>query len=301
MLLSAALAAMLSLAPAVAMAAPPAPPQGLRFGGEPSGRLSAGCGKTPPSAGNPRAMSMVLPMWGGAQAPVDAQRTYLIMLPTNYDPARPLPLSFVFHGAGGNQDAAMFYGLQDAPGARENGIFVFPSGLTPPRYNSGVGWDEPCDGYDMPFVRAMIAQVEEDYCVDTARIFATGFSWGGDMANSVGWCMGDVFRAVGPGSGGEILAGGSLSQGSSVKSAFRLTYTDNDPYYTFTQVQTLYRNAHGCQATGTETVMSNPSGTCTSYTGCGKPVIGCLYPGRGHSLPSPAWAPDLWAFFQSFQ
>jgi poly(3-hydroxybutyrate) depolymerase len=302
---------LVGLAAVSAVAAPPAQPKNLAFGlPSPvgSGGRSAGCGKTPPAGPNPLTLHMTLPVWGtNPQLKTDAQRDYEVMTPTSYDPNKPLPVTFVFHEYGGSMGGAVGFGLQEAAGARENGIFIFPQGLLPPRYgNVGPGWDEPCNGYDMPFVQAMLAQVEGDYCVDTNRVFATGFSWGGDMANSVGWCLGDAFRAVAPASGGEIVSGGSTSAGSAAKAAYRLTYDPGDPNYSFGGVLNLYRNAHGCSAASDDTDISNPggpTGVCKAYTGCaaGAPVIACVYSGLGHGIPQPGWKDDVWRFFSGFQ
>jgi poly(3-hydroxybutyrate) depolymerase len=261
---------------------------------------TSGCGHTPPAASNPRAMTVTLPVWGGPQAPTDTLRSYQILLPTTYDQNRAYPVIFLFHGAGGSE--AFSLGLQDAAGARENAIFVSPSGVAPPRYGAGIGWDEPCDGYDMPFVETMLSQIETDYCVNPDRVFATGFSWGGDFANSVGWCLGDKVRAVAPTNGGEMLSGGTLAAGSARKAAFRITYADNDAYTQsmFNSVITQYRAAHGCGATFSSSPRSNPAGTCKTYSGCDEPVIDCMYPGIGHTPPAPSWRDDVWAFFSSF-
>ena len=46
---------------------------------------------------------------------------------------------------------------------------------------SGCGWPNPSDT-DMKFADAVVAQIEQNFCVDTNRIFATGWSYGASMS-----------------------------------------------------------------------------------------------------------------------
>jgi poly(3-hydroxybutyrate) depolymerase len=220
-----------------------------------------------------------------------------------------------FHGAGGRKGD---FPVRNAEGAAENAIHVSPSGLEPPRYGlNTLGWDEPCGGYDMVFVTTMLAAIESDYCVDENRRFATGFSWGGDISNSLGWCLGHTFRAVASASGGHMTsadaAGTTVEAGSARKSAYRITYANNDGYVVekngsvvngFENVLDLYRRAHGCadtfDARPSPNIPGKPDGVCKTYTGCDAPVIACFYEEMGHQFP-PTWSLDTWNFFASFR
>ena len=51
---------------------------------------------------------------------------------------------------------------------------------------------------DLAFTSAILDYMGENYCVDPARVFATGHSWGGDMAMVVACFLGDRFRAAVP-------------------------------------------------------------------------------------------------------
>ena len=50
-------------------------------------------------------------------------------------------------------------------------------------------------GEDEALTRAMMTDLEGKYCVDKARYFATGFSFGGSMSYTAACNMSDVFRA----------------------------------------------------------------------------------------------------------
>src|SRR5207248_283224 len=56
-------------------------------------------------------------------------------------------------------------------------------------------------GRDIAFARSMVTFLESNLCIDTGRIFATGFSFGGMMSDAIGCDMADVFRAIAPMSG----------------------------------------------------------------------------------------------------
>ena len=69
-------------------------------------------------------------------------------------------------------------------------ILVFPQGLdNPPSWNAGIGAQGPTgDADDIQFTRDMLGFLEKNYCVDSHRIYVTGFSLGGGMAYRVA-CM----------------------------------------------------------------------------------------------------------------
>jgi len=218
-------------------------------------------------------------------------RSYELLVPSTYDPATPLPLVYVFHAQNGSIAQAKGLGLQDVPGASASAIFVFPQGVAFESY--GIGWNEHCTGYDMPFFDAMQEATGSAYCVDLERVFAAGFSWGADFANNLGCCRGNQVRAVAASSG----ADGNYNP-SCLPSlpALRLSYADNDiyPQSAFDIAVGLYRTAHHCSTS------SDPlASPCLSYRGCDAPVIECRYPGLGHTLPA-GWAGDVWSWFSSF-
>ncbi len=80
---------------------------------------SSGCGNRPPEAGaSPYSVGVTI---------AGTARTYKVSLPAGYDANTPIPLTVVFHGAGGNADVAIAFGLQTAAAAaHENAIFAFP-------------------------------------------------------------------------------------------------------------------------------------------------------------------------------
>ena len=218
-------------------------------------------------------------------------RRYIVDAPATIAPGQALSLVFVFHGNGGNGQASQGMGLQNVPGAQEAALFVFPDGL--PFMGFGVGWNGGCNGYDMDFVDAMIDTLSSEYCVDVSRIFAAGFSWGGDMCQSLACCRGDIFRAVAPASGPELYPPGQVCP-STPRPSLRMTYADNDAYPSsmFAERLAWYREEQGCSDSSTP-VSPDP---CISWSGCARPVVACEYPGLGHAWPGD-WAQETWRFF----
>jgi poly(3-hydroxybutyrate) depolymerase len=117
-------------------------------------------------------------------------------LPDNYDNNKPYWLVFAFHWMGGTSEQidtggsngyiSAYYGLQKL--SNNGAIFVAPQGL-------GGGWANS-GGQDMRLVDDMLKLIEENYCVDTAHIFANGFSYGGGMSYAIACNRAKVFRGV---------------------------------------------------------------------------------------------------------
>jgi poly(3-hydroxybutyrate) depolymerase len=130
-------------------------------------------------------------------------RRYIIDIPANYDPNKPYKLFFCFHWMGGsdqhvangsisNGGAANwgYYGLKRmATNAGEQCIFVAPQG-----YTDGSPWRG--DNKDHTFFEDMLALFKGQLCVDTTRVFATGFSFGGMETVSQSFGHQKYLRAV---------------------------------------------------------------------------------------------------------
>jgi polyhydroxybutyrate depolymerase len=76
-------------------------------------------------------------------------------------------------------------------------ILVFPQGVdNPPSWNAGVGAYGPTgDADDVQFTRDLIRYLEHNYCVDSHRIYVTGYSLGGGMAYRIACALSDQIAA----------------------------------------------------------------------------------------------------------
>jgi len=131
------------------------------------------------------------------------ERSYFVDLPAAYDGRRALPAVLVFHGGGGAALSARTQTRMSEKGQAERFIAVYPQG-------SGVlstkllTWNATtCCGYAMQhridevaFVRAVLDDLEANFQVDRARVYATGISNGGMMAYLSACALADRFAAI---------------------------------------------------------------------------------------------------------
>ena len=132
-------------------------------------------------------------------------RTFLVHVPTGYQAgAKPLPLVFMLHGAGGSGKQVVFQTGWDKKADKENFLAVFPDALPArpdrpaafrgnPRFwrdGSGrgakiggakIGGAESADIDDVGFITSVLDTMEKRFSVDTKRVYVTGFSSGASM------------------------------------------------------------------------------------------------------------------------
>jgi poly(3-hydroxybutyrate) depolymerase len=193
-------------------------------GNLPSGK-SAGCGKPP--GGDDTDAKFVLkeihltgitnPMYlaGGAvykdnQLPrggkYDFQfRPYSVRLPKGYDSTKTYAVVLGGGGCGGSAE-----GFAGGPGGGyqpDNSNSTIQVGLS---YLAGCFADggrtfadnNLTDTPEAPYVRQVIAEVQNNYCTDKSLVFESGTSSGGWESFTTGCADADVIRAIGPVSGG---------------------------------------------------------------------------------------------------
>ncbi len=253
-------------------------------GGLPGATPSDGCNMAAPATG-PRSIDV-----GGAM------RDYILRLPDGYDPAVPHRIIFAFHGGSGsavqvdNGDPANtasdptgpYYDIMD-----ESVDTIFVAG------QADGTWDTS-SSKDVNYVKAIVAELESTLCIDTSRIFATGFSMGALMTiNNVGCKMADVFRAIAPMSGALTTCPGDAAI------PYWSSHGTSDTTIDISrgeEARDEFVSRNGCDDT---TVASTPPG-CVTYQGCneGYPVSFC--PFDGVHQPPPFSGPAIWAFFSQF-
>lgn len=134
------------------------------------------------------------------------ERSYLLHIPSGYDPSKRYPLVLSFHGFTSNSEdqstLTRFGKLADSEGF----IVVFPQGLAvppfPPRWNAGITpFMEEDSADDVGFVKALLDDLEATLCVDTYRIYANGFSNGAGFVHRLACELSDRITAIGGVSG----------------------------------------------------------------------------------------------------
>lgn len=264
-------------------------------GGSASTGRSAGCGKTRTLMNGRKTI-----MSGG-------NREYILRVPDNYDNNKPYRLVIAYHWLNGNASQVAegggstedpYYGLWDL--ANNSTIFVAPEGLNAGWANSG--------GADVTLTDAILAQLEGDLCIDTTRIFATGFSYGAGMSYAIACARADVFRGV------VLYAGAQLSgcSGGNTPIAYMHVHGVSDSVLNISGGRTMrdhYVMVNGCTAQNiTDVGSGSGKHACTSYSGCseGHPVRWCSHggdhnPTEKDSGQNKSWVPgEAWTFISQF-
>jgi polyhydroxybutyrate depolymerase len=261
------------------------------------------------------------------------ERTYRVYLPSSYDGTTPVPLVLVFHGTGGSGEQVARQTGFDAAAEREGFIAVYPDGTTPgrvevPTWNAGhccgPAMTEGID--DVAFVAALLDQLEVDYAIDPARIYATGFSNGAMLTHVLGCELADRLAAIAPISGTAFMDGCVLTQPLPVLHIHG-TADDIVPYEggfvartpkprtdpALADVVAFWQTANDCPAatsTRDGVVTTELAAECADGTAVELITIaggGHAWPGGRQARPAadlPSEALDatatIWAFFESY-
>jgi len=124
-------------------------------------------------------------------------RHYLLHIPSSYQQGNAIPLILNFHGYGSNSKQEENLTDMSAKADRENFTVVYPDGLDH-AWHDGSGAEGDAD---KQFIHDLVANLESQYSIDPERIYATGISNGGGMANRLGCDMADLIAAIAPDSG----------------------------------------------------------------------------------------------------
>ena len=243
-------------------------------GGSGGGEPAAGCGNAAAPKG---ARNLTIQVNGKS-------RTYVLFVPNGYDATKSIPLIFAWHSSGASgAESRKYYKLEPVTG--DGAIIVYPDGLN-------GAWDLAADGVDMKFFDALLASISKDYCVDQARVFSTGYSFGGMMSHSLACSRGSKLRAFAPMAG--AFFDGTKSCATPVPAW--IAHASNDPTVSFASGQAardIWLKTNGC---GTTTMPISPS-PCVAYQCSKAPVNWCVHT-EGHVWPSFA-SKGVWAFFSS--
>lgn len=254
-----------------------------------------------------------------------SQREYIIDIPANYDPNHPYRLFFTFHWIGSTDTAVAtgqvtnggaqnwgFYGLhREATAANEPAIFVAPQ-------SQGSTWGQQ----DHAFFDDMYALFTGKLCIDTSRVFATGFSFGAMMTYSLSLSHQKQLRAVvclaaanyniyDPKDTGESIA----YMGTVGMSDTTCPYVNSDANQQGGKYCALtHAHDNGCTipATVPTTTVGSKTHLCYDFQGCkpGYPVKMCTFDGNHQAAPYDgasgdnglkSWIPPTaWQFFTQF-
>jgi polyhydroxybutyrate depolymerase len=123
-------------------------------------------------------------------------RSFIVHLMPSYG-TMPQALVFNYHGYQNTALRTAQRTNMSAEADKAGFILVFPQGIdNPPTWNAGVGAYGPTgDANDVQFTSDLISYFEHNYCVDTHRIYVTGYSLGGGMAYRIACALSNQIAA----------------------------------------------------------------------------------------------------------
>jgi predicted peptidase len=128
------------------------------------------------------------------------ERTYVVYVPENYDPARRWPLVVFLHGMGERGHDGLIQSEVGIGTAIRRHSERFPCVVVMPQCPADKIWTEAFDHIDQA-----IAEAIDDYAIDRDRILLTGLSMGGYGTWSYGALHAETFAALMP-----VCGGGSV-------------------------------------------------------------------------------------------
>jgi polyhydroxybutyrate depolymerase len=125
-------------------------------------------------------------------------REYRLHIPSTYSSEKATALVLGFHGANSTAESFESYSRFSRVADREGFIVVYPQALGAyPTWNTASGQGNP----DIQFVSDLIDTLQSRCNIDRTRIYASGASNGGGMANRLACNLADRIAAIGPVSG----------------------------------------------------------------------------------------------------
>ena len=127
-------------------------------------------------------------------------REYSIYIPESYDGTTNFPLLFNFHGGddviNNWQTTADMRPIADTA----NFILVYPQARPDPSDGNSLNWLPKTPGTfdDVPFISKLIDTIASNYQIDQNRIYACGYSLGGDISFELGCKLSNRIAAIAP-------------------------------------------------------------------------------------------------------
>jgi polyhydroxybutyrate depolymerase len=262
-------------------------------------------------------------------------RTVVVHVPLGYTGSLGVPLVLNMHGSGSTAvEQAQFTGMDKTANA-DGFIVAYPQALIPA--GTGFDWNVPGvplvggrvvpagSANDVSFLVQLVGVLEQRYCINPDRVYATGFSGGARMASQLACDAPTLFAAVAPVSGLRLPTPCPTTRPVPVIS-FHGTADPVDPYnghgqaywtYSVPQAARKWANHDHCHPSTTSS--PDPTVTLTSFSGCRGGAAVELYSiaGEGHEWPGGPPLPQeltsalgpqstaldanatMWAFFEA--
>lgn len=252
--------------------------------------------------------------WGGVD------RTVNVHVPASYDPTMRTPVVLGFHGYTLNAETQANQSHMIAASDQDGFIAIHANGT-----GALLGWNAgDCCGTaassgvdDVGLVGAILDRLETEMCIDTDRVYATGFSNGGFLSHRLGCELSDRIAAIAPVAG--VMGIPDCNPARSVP-VFEV-HGDADPVVAYngglgfrSVAETIagWADRDECPPGAPAVTYQNGDATCETHTGCagGAEVTLCTIAGGGHQWPGGEALPGggntstdldataaIWSFF----
>lgn len=251
-------------------------------------------------------------------------RTFLVHLPPSYG-TQFQPLVINYHGYDNTALRTAQHTNMGAEADKAGFILVFPQAVdSPPSWDAGIGHYGPTgDADDVQFTRDLISYMENNYCVDTHRIYVTGYSEGGGMVYRLACELSQQIAAFATVEGAFYHVPGGCNPARPVPfleihgQADQLAPYDGNPGLGMASVQTmlnLWLGIDKCQSTN-KVIFQKADVTGIEWPDCapGTVVEHYIISDGGHTWPGSSPEPSLgfttqtidanvviWNFFKQF-
>ncbi|MDG4790852.1 PHB depolymerase family esterase [Micromonospora sp. WMMD1102] len=230
------------------------------------------------------------------------ERTWALHAPAGYRPGAPTPLVVALHGTDQSPEGLRDISGLDALADTEGFLVAYPKALDK-QFSRATE-----QGDDINFVRALVDKMVKEWSVDPARVYATGFSSGGELTYALGVEAPEVFAAIAPVSGafaaGPAASDPNYKPGRPVGLITFIGREDRNSTRMYSGLSRWQKNLNCTVGTpawvdGGRTV-NRTSSTCPD----GSQVVDYTVNGMGHAWPSASGFPAavdattaMWEFF----
>jgi polyhydroxybutyrate depolymerase len=223
-------------------------------------------------------------------------RQVILDVPGSLSPKVPVPLLLDFHGFGHSGAGVWLVSGFKALAEPHAFITAYPEGLPVTltlrgESHTGAGWQmDRVDGNrDLAFVKALLDDLTQRYCIDLSRVYSTGFSNGAFFSQLLACVLSDRIAAVAPVSG--ALPPITCTPSRPVPILIQHGSADDlVPVATARQARDTWLSLDGCQASAKHT-----AGTCEHWNCRAGSVVEYCEEAYGHAWPPPA-TERVWQF-----
>ena len=198
-------------------------------------------------------------------------REYVLHVPSSYNGNSPVPLVFNFHGGSGTATGQRYLSEMDKVADTAGFIVAYPQGSI--LFDGSSYWNsmiatEGSKGTadDIGFISILIDTISSNYNIDLEKVYACGYSNGGDLSISLACYLSDKISAVAPVSGLMSSESDSLCQPQENTGVFFINGTAdnsrpyngiNDYYLSVENALEFWSNHHRSDSTVIENFMDN--------------------------------------------